>query len=149
MKTKNFTLAWLSAFIVCFALGYVWHEHIMSNFYIEYSERQPNPSIDTGIFAVAYGVVTFVMTFIYSYWLKGKRSLADGLILGLVIGLLWSLPAPLIDMSYGVGISPGGIFIDTGWQMIEEGIGGVVMAWSYQYLSLQSKTKTIIFNPPL
>lgn len=148
MKAKNFILAWFSTFVVCFALGYVWHEHFMSNFYIEHFERVQNPAINISLFAVAYAVVTFAMTFIYAYWHRGRWPLSEGLLLGLIVGLLWSLPAPLLDMAYGVGIGPGGIFIDSGWQMIEEGIGGVVMAWSYQYLSLRSKTKNVAFNPP-
>lgn len=148
MKTKNFILAWFSAFVVCFALGYAWHEYFMADFYIEHSERLRNPAIDIRVFAVAYIIVTFLMTFLYTNWQKSKRPLIDGLLLGLVTGLLWSLPAPLIDVAYGVGVSLGGIFIDSGWQMLEEGVGGAVMAWSYQYLSLRSKTKTIIYDPP-
>lgn len=149
MKTKNFILAWFSCFIVCFALGYFWHDNFMSNFYIENSERLPNPSINIGILSIAYLILTFLMTFLYNMLKKSRRPLLDGLLLGLITGLLWSLPSPLVDVAFGVGISPGGVFIDSAWQTIEEGIGGIVMAWSYQYLSLQSKTKTIIYNPPL
>lgn len=149
MKTKNFILAWLSSFVVCFALGYIWHENFMGNFYIEHSERLPNPNVDTAILSLAYIIVTFLMTLIYANWQKSKRPLTDGLLLGLITGMLWSLPSPLTDVAFGVGVSPGGIFIDSAWQMLEEGIGGMVMAWSYQYLSLKSKTKTIIYNPPL
>jgi hypothetical protein len=149
MKTKNFILAWLSSFIVCFVLGYIWHDNFMSNFYIENSERLPNPSMNITVLAVAYMIITFLMTFIYTNLKKSRRPLFDGLLLGLITGLLWSLPSPLVDVSYGVGISPGGILIDSAWQMIEEGLGGIVMAWSFQYVSLQSKTKTIIYNPPL
>jgi len=121
----------------------------MSNFYIENSERLPNPSIDVAILAVAYVIVTFLMTLLYTNMKKSRRPLADGLLLGLIIGLLWSLPGPLIDVAYGVGVSPSGIFVDSSWQMIEEALGGMVMAWSYNYLTLHSKTKNIIFNPPL
>lgn len=149
MKTRNFILAWFSSFIVCFILGYLWHNNFMSNFYIENSERLPNPSIDISILSVAYVIVTFLMTFLYTILKKSKRPLLDGLLLGLITGMLWSLPSPLVDVAFGVGISPGGIFVDSGWQMIEEGIGGVIIAWSYQYLLLRSKTKEIIFNPPV
>jgi hypothetical protein len=149
MKTKNFILAWFSSFIVCFVLGYLWHDNFMSNFYIENSERLPNPSIDISILSLAYIIITFLMTFLYTNLKKSKRPLLDGLFLGIITGMLWSLPAPLLDVAYGVGVSPSGIFIDSAWQMIEEGLGGVVMAWSFNYITLQSKTKTIIYNPPL
>jgi hypothetical protein len=149
MKTKNFILAWFSAFVVSFVLGYLWHDNFMSNFYIENSERLPNPSIDISFLAIAYVVITFLMTFLFVNLKKSKHPLLDGLLLGLVTGLLWSLPSPLVDVAYGVGIAPGAIFIDSAWQMMEEGMAGVVLAWSYQYLSLHSKTKTIIYNPPL
>jgi predicted permease len=121
----------------------------MSNFYIENSERLPNPSIDISILASAYVIVTFLMTLLYTNLKKSRSPLADGLLLGLITGLLWSLPGPLVDVAYGVGVSPAGIFVDSGWQMIEEAVGGLVMAWSYQYLTMRSKTKNIIFNPPL
>lgn len=149
MKTKNFILAWFASFIICFALGYFWHDNFMSNFYIENSERLPNPSINVGILSIAYIVITFLMTFLFINLKKSGRPLLDGFLLGLITGLLWSLPSPLVDVAFGVGVSPGAIFIDSAWQMLEEGIGGIVMAWSYQYLSLQSKTKTIMYNPPL
>jgi hypothetical protein len=149
MKTKSFILAWFSSFIVCFILGYVWHDNFMSNFYIETSERLPNPSIDIGILAIAYIIITFLMTFLYTNFKRSGRPLLDGLLLGLIIGMLWSLPSPLIDVAFGVGVSPGGIFIDSAWQMLEEGIGGIIIAWSYQYISVQSKIKTIVYNPPM
>jgi predicted permease len=149
MKTKNFLLGWLASFVVCFVLGYAWHEGIMSDFYTENFDRLPNPGINVGITAFAYLILTFLMTLIYALWNRGGNPVKEGLLLGLIVGILWSLPSPLMDMAFGVGITPSGILFDSGWQMIEEGIGGIVLAWSYQYLSLRSKTKEIIFNPPL
>jgi hypothetical protein len=148
MKIKSFLLAWLSAFVICLGLGYLWHNQIMVNFYSEHFERQPNPDVSVGITAVVYLILTFLMTLIYAVWNKGKKPLMEGLLLGIIVGVLWSLPSPLMDMAFGVGITLDGILFDTAWQVIEEGIGGVVMAWSYQYLSLRSKTKAISFNPP-
>ena len=144
MKTKSFLLAWSSAFVVCFALGYLWHDEIMTNFYTEHFERQQNPDINVSVTAIAYLIITFLMTLIYSVWHKGKNPLIEGLLLGLIVGILWSLPAPLLDIAFGVGITPSGILFDSAWQMIEEGIGGVVLARVYQFSIVQRPEKSLL-----
>ncbi len=133
MNTNKYLLASISGFIVMFLLAYLGHDMLMPLI----SDANPMESIERsepymiGIMA-AYLVIALIMAYIYPKGVEGDSWIGNGFRFGVLIGILISLPISLIFYSILEGTAISHIFVETIWHAIEQGVGGVVIAYFYR-----------------
>lgn len=122
----------LAASLVMLILGGAWHMGIMSSFYKMYapSTAPANPNIL--IIAAGYLVLGFLMVHLYTMF--ENKTISTGLILGIIAGILWVTPHGIIMIAAN-GIPSHFILVDGLWHVVEEGIGGLVLALVYSKVS--------------
>lgn len=132
MDTKKFFLATLIGLVVMFLLGWLGHAVLMESMF----ESSPMESVERetpliwGI-AVAYLVLALIMAYMYPKGIEGESVFGNGLRFGVVIGLLTSVPVSIIIFSTIEGGSFTMIVAEGVWHMIEQGAGGVAIAYVY------------------
>ena len=83
-----------------------------------------------GIMLIAYLILAFMMSYIYSLIDKGEKPLMEGLRLGIIIGIVWVFPHGLAM----AGAHHTSIIYEiknTFWHIIEQGVGGIIIAAIY------------------
>jgi ubiquinone/menaquinone biosynthesis C-methylase UbiE len=127
MNFKKLISATLASTVVMWLLAGLWHMIIIPEFYD--SGHKTNHE-GTGIIIVAYLVLGFLMAYIYSLVIKNGRPMPMGLKFGILIGILWVFPHELA-MAGAHGESISYVFKNAGWHLIEQGIGGIMIALIY------------------
>ena len=112
-------------------LAALWHKLIMAQFYIDETAATHE---GTGIIFIAYLILAGLMLLLYPQKSWFNNNLLSGLLFGAVIGLLWVLPHELA-MAGAHGEPLGYVFINAAWHMVEQGIGGSVIALFYRRIS--------------
>ncbi len=131
MNIMALTLASLAGGISMWLLAGLWHKVIMAQFYA----RETHASHEgTAIILLAYLILAALMTYIYSLGFHGGRPVMEGLRYGVVLGLLWVFPHELA-MAGAHGTSIAYVFKNALWHIVEQGIGGIVIALAYARLS--------------
>ena len=125
---KQLAQATLASAVLMWAVAGLWHQVIMKQFYA--SETQATHE-GTGIIFIAYLVLGLIMSYLYSKQQHGSEPLKEGLIFGVVMGLLWVFPHELA-MSGAHGEPLPYVFKNALWHMVEQAFGGLVIAWVYQ-----------------
>jgi uncharacterized membrane protein len=127
MNVKRWLLAGLVGFVVMFILSGLWYMLIMGGFYQEYSGAVMREQFNFIPIVLGYLVMAFLMSYIYPIGYKGGPPLKEGVRFGVFIGLLVWLSSNLI--LYGAhNMTLSATLVDSGWHVIEEGIGGIVIA---------------------
>lgn len=130
MNKKNMILAVLAAFAVMFALSGLWHIVLLGDFYssndVALARTEPNMLfVVLGVF-----ILTFIMAIIYPSVYKCGSLLKEGFRFGAVIGIIWALPMQLVF--HGIWNLPlSGVLVDSAWHVVEQGVGGIVIAYVY------------------
>ena len=131
MNTKKCLTAWIAGFLAMFILSGIWYMLIMEDFYKTncYIPARENPMML--YIALGYLILALLMTYLYSMSYKEGSPTKEGLRFGVLIGMLWVLPNGLV--LYGATHSGTRllILVDTVWHLIEEGVGGIVIASIY------------------
>ncbi len=132
MNVNKYLIASISGLVVMFLLGWVGHEYLISSItgldpFEDIMKSEPNV---IGI-AVAYLVLALLMAYIYPKGIEGDSVFANGLKFGILIGLLFELPMALIFFSVYEGVTISMVITEAVWHMIEQGIGGIVIAYVY------------------
>ncbi len=127
MYLKRLTLAALIAGSAMWLLAGLWHTLIMASFYRQETEATHE---GTGIILVAYLVLGAGMAYLYPRQEHRRRPVVEGLIFGMVIGLLWVFPHELA-MAGAHGESIAYVLKNAAWHLVEQGLGGVVVALIY------------------
>lgn len=128
MKYKGLVLVAALTGVVMWLVAGVWHELIMASFYRENAHAQHD---GIGIILLAALILGGLMTYLYHMGYKGQKPLTHGLGFGVIIGLLWVFPHELA-MVGAHGGSIAYVLKNALWHMVEQGIGGVILAYSYQ-----------------
>lgn len=76
---------------------------------------------------IAYIILAFLMSIIYSWMNKSAKPIIDGLKLGVLVGILWVFPHGLA-MAAAHGTSIPYEIKNTLWHIFEQGIGGGIIA---------------------
>lgn len=123
MNMKKFLLATIAGGISMWIVAGIWHNIIMANFY----NKQHAEHEDIALLLIAYLVLAIFMSYLYPFFNKFKNRVLNGLLFGSIIGLLWVFPHDLAmagahDTSLLYAIKNGA------WHMVEQGIGGIVIA---------------------
>lgn len=132
MNAKKFLLATVSGFIVMFLLSWLGHEVLIPGI----SGASPMAPVERetplmlGILA-AYLVLALLMAYIYPKGIEGESVLGNGITFGVLMGLLISLPISLILYSIIDDASFLRVIVETVWHVIEQGAGGVAIAYVY------------------
>ena len=132
--SKKFLPAFGAAFITMFLLAFAWHQPIMGEFYANNpgaagSVARAEPIV--WMIAVGYVVLALLMAYIYPKGVEGGSTLMEGFKFGALIGLLWVLPHSIV--MYGVQMVDSKILVivDGLWHVLEQGLGGIVIAYIY------------------
>jgi hypothetical protein len=133
MKTdvKKFILAVLITGFLMWVVAGIWHNLIMPSLYEEVHATHEGIEI----MLVAYFILAGFMAYLYPRLYDGKKPVRDGLKFGIIIGLLWVFPHELAM----VGAHSESILYvirNAIWHMVEQGIGGIVLAlvfWKLGY----------------
>ena len=125
MNVKKLVLAWVVGFVVMFLLAGLWHMVVASSLY---GEGTVDPVM--GLIAAGYAVLALLMSYAYPIGFKGGSAISEGLRFGALIGLVWVLPHSLV-MTGVEGGEMGILFIDAGWHIVEQGVGGILIALIY------------------
>jgi len=103
----------------------LWHNLLMPTLYADSHAKHDG----IGMLLVAYFVLALFMTYLYPR-LRGDSSTAvAGLRLGVVVGLLWVFPHGLA-MAGAHDESLAYVFKNGLWHVVEQGLGGLVLAFS-------------------
>ena len=130
MNVKKWFLAGLVGFVVMFILSGLWYMLIMDAFYREQVGALLREQYNFIFIVLGYIVMAFLMSYIYPIGYKGGSPVKEGLRFGVLIGLLIWLSSNLI--LYGAhNMTLSASLVDSGWHVVEEGIGGLVIALVY------------------
>lgn len=133
MNSKKYLIASVSGFAAMFILGYVGHEYILTLFSDGMDPMESIMKSEPNILgiAVAYIVLTLLMAYMYPKGTEGTSVLGNGMKFGILIGLVFQLPMAIIFFSVMEGVTISMIFTESIWHMIEQGIGGIAIAYGY------------------
>lgn len=127
---KSFMFSTLFAGFGMWVTGGLYHNLILPNF----SETAQAHHEGLGIALIAYFILAFLMTYIYSITNTRKDSILNGIKLGVVIGILWVFPHGLVM----AGIHETSIVYEvknTLYHIIEQGIGGLIVFYVCNYFN--------------
>jgi hypothetical protein len=128
MQTRRFFISWILASVVMFILSYTWHGIILNDF----ARLNYPKTIFLCFTAFAYIVVGLVvvkmvdMEFFKAFF--RHRQLLKGIVMGMFCGAVFFLIATVIGVRFNSGSVVKNLVFDLVWQMIEQGIGGGVVA---------------------
>jgi hypothetical protein len=100
-----------------------WHNLILPGLY------EDTHATHEGIFLllISYLILAGCMVYLYPLLFNGDTPIMRGLKLGVLIGVLWIFPYTLA-MAGAHGTSIIYVFKNTVWHMVEQGIGGIIIA---------------------
>ena len=124
MKTNliRLILASLAGGLGMWILAGLWHNLVL-------------PSVDEtihphheGIFImlIAYIILGMIMAYLYARIVRAKKPVIEGLIFGVIIGILWVFPHGLA-MAGTHGTSVLYEIKNAFWHMVEQGVGGIII----------------------
>lgn len=120
---RGYIIPWLLASLSMYGLSYLWHGWFLND--LE-KLQYPLPMF-MGLALIVYLVIGAVMTWALDQIDLSKASLIKGFMVGSICGFVLYLVA----FTLGVSFSAEGmehVIVDFAWQMIEEGIGGALIA---------------------
>jgi len=125
MKTKllKLLIATLVGGFGMWIIAGLWHNLILPSFNKNVQAHHDG----LGLMLVAYFILAILMAYIYSLSYKGGKPLIEGLKIGVIIGILWVFPHGLAM----AGTHDTSVIYEvknTLWHMIEQGIGGIIIA---------------------
>ena len=123
MKIKKSVLAILTGGTIMWIAAGVWHNLIMANFYRDVHAEHES----IGLLLAAYFILALFMAYLYPLFNKVEDRVFNGLLFGSIIGLLWVFPHELA-MAGAHGSSVLYVFKNAAWHIVEQGIGGIVIA---------------------
>lgn len=133
MLNLRFFIGWIVSAIVMYAAFYTWHGVLSTDFYrIQYPK---------GVFmvlaAVAYLVISFVLfkVFELKIWKKITSNLfVKGLFSGILLGFLLFAVVTVLGVGFSQTHSLKILGIDLVWQLIEQILGGTVVALAHLFI---------------
>ena len=130
MNVKKFILAWLAAVVVAVFVGLGWHMFLMGDFYQAQSQALAREEPNFVFLFVGPLILYFLMALVYPIGYKGGSPVKEGFRFGALIGLIWVLPISVIDHGlYNLPLTL--VIVDSSWHVVQEGIGGIVIALVY------------------
>ena len=130
MDTKKMLYAWLAGAAGMLILGGLWHTVIMGDFYNEQGATAIRQEPKMLFIILGILVMALLMAYMYPLGYKGGSPVTEGLKFGVLIGLLVFLTFNLI-LHGAFNVTLAGALVDAGWHVVEEGVGGIIIAMVY------------------
>lgn len=127
MKAKKLLLSTFAGGLGMWLLAGLWHEVIVAQFYAAETHATHEGTI---IILFAYLILGLIMAYIYPLGYRGGKPAFQGLKFGILIGLLWVFPHELA-MAGAHDTSILYVFKNAIWHMVEQGFGGIIVAYIY------------------
>jgi hypothetical protein len=126
MLKRRFFVAWIFSAIAMMGLSLFWHGIVLNDLiYI------PKPhALFYALAFLAYTVIGFALTFVFTYLSMGIGIKMKGSLMGLAMGFFIYLVAFVLGISFK-GNGTEHVVVDFMWQMIEQGLGGGVIGSVY------------------
>ena len=131
MFQKRFFGSWMFATSGMFILSYIWHGLILSDFDgLTYPKR-----LFTLVVVLIYIIVGYAVTKSFSIPYLAvkykKRPLKRGFWGGALIGFILFLVTTAVGVSFSTVYSFKHLLYDSVWQIMEQGMGGVIVAFGH------------------
>ena len=130
MSIQRFLLTIALSCLVMATLSWLWHHSFMAALYQEHTALVREVSL-MRLVVLAYLLLEVIMGVIYPKGYDGGNPLWEGLRFGALIGVLWTLPHDLVLYATGGNHTGTLIIVDAAWHIVEQAIGGVVVALMY------------------
>lgn len=130
MDTKKMLYAWLAGAAGMIILGFLWHTVILGDFYDTHLAAVARDEPKMPFVILGYLVLALLMAYMFPLGYKGGSAVTEGLRFGILIGLLWILPLQLVFHAL-LNIDLTGGLVDAGWHVVEQGVGGIIIAMVY------------------
>lgn len=131
----KFFASWILCSVSMFVLSYVWHAVILNDFI-----KLTYPAdIFLTVSALVYLGIGFIITVITYLMKRLKDSFKYGIAAGAVIGIFIYAVAFVMGLSFNAMVDIKTIAFDLGWQVMEQGFGGLMCGWVYRTLYFREK----------
>lgn len=122
MDPKKLIVSTIASAFTMWVVAGLWHNLIMPSLYKDTHASHEG----IGVLLIAYIVLAFIMSLLYSRWYQKGSPILEGLKFGALIGILWVFPHTLA-MAGAHGSSMVYVFKNALWHAVEQGIGGIVV----------------------
>jgi uncharacterized membrane protein len=127
MDYKRFVVAVILSFIVMFALSVAWNALVMGDLAREYGPSIMRDVPMTQWVVIGYLILSLLLTVAYAQSRVSGPRVLRGLKVGVLVGLLWSLPFGLV--LHGVAEYPLLlVIVNSAWALVEVGAGGIIVS---------------------
>ena len=125
---KKLFFAWLLSTLSMLAISYTWHGVILNDLrMVNYPEWY-----FFGLLCITYSIIALIMTVAFNLLDPKKHPLAKAALLGGAFGFFLYLVAFTLGISFKSGAVEH-VVVDFIWQMVEQGIGAMVVAWVFAF----------------
>lgn len=134
MLRKRFLISWISSTIFMFGLSFLWHGFVLNDL-----ENLAFPLVlFVGLSALTYVVIGFVLTFAFTYLSMGIKFKLKGIGIGAALGFFIYLIAFTLGVSFA-GSNLEHVVADFCWQMLEQGLGGLIVSLIHKLAERRDK----------
>ena len=127
MDYKRFVVAVILSFIVMFALSVAWDALVMGDLTREYGPSIMRDVPMTQWVVIGYLFLSLLLAVAYAQSRVSGPRVLRGLKVGVLVGLLWSLPFGLV--LHGVAEYPLlPVIVNSTWALVEVGAGGIIVS---------------------
>jgi hypothetical protein len=116
----------------------LWHNLIVPTFYADAGHAEHK---GIGVLLLSYAILAALMTYLYGRGAPAGFRLLNGFAFGGLIGFLWVFPHELA-LAAAHGDSYAYVFRNGAWHVIEQGLGGIVIALLWHALRPRHRTQT-------
>ncbi len=133
MLNRRFYSAWILGAILMYAAFYCWHGLVLTDFSrISF----PRPLFLT-FASITYLLISFInyKLFDLKFWNKFSKNLfVRALLIGVLVGFLLFVVTSVLGISFSASFSLAHFATDCLWQMIEQTLGTLVVAFCYIHI---------------
>jgi hypothetical protein len=129
--SRKLIISWIIASLLMFFLSYLWHGILLNDF------RKISYPIEFFIpfLFLLYLILGFGLSFINSIIYDKKKPLLRGALVGIAAGFTVFLIVFVLGTSLsGAPINTMHVSVDFIWQIIEQGLGGLITAYVYNHV---------------
>lgn len=134
MDIKKLAIATIASFATMFVVGYLGHMYLLADFFANNTGIIGDVNREAPLIPfIALGSITlaFLMSYMYPKGVEGTNHIMQGLKFGVIIGIIWIVPHTTILYGATTVFSKTFILGDSLWHLVEQGLGGVVIALVY------------------
>jgi len=130
MGIRRLLLSALAGAAIMLLLAAVWHIALMGRYYAA-GVSQVQEVVRYDVIALAYLVLGALMAIIYPKGYAGGSPASEGFRFGVLIGLVYAMPHAMVAVAATGSASGSLVLVDAAWHMVEQGVGGAVIALVY------------------